>query len=169
MKVSRSEAKERSSKMLKKSIAGLMAILMIAAVSTVSAFALTPGDYVPTLTATFPPGAPQHDLDFFDSPATVAADGVTVTIPLINPATVTVTYPNGTEVESTGHIDGVTVDPLSGYTVYLTDYDADNIAHTLVIVAPANTSISNFAPLITFAVQLDSGSHPSVPATVTLN
>lgn len=153
--------------MFKKSLSVLMAILMIAAVSTVSAFAVTPGPYTPVLNATFPPGAPQHDLDFFAGPATVAADGVTVTIPLINPATITVTYPNGTEVDSTGTIDGA-VTSTSGYSVSLVDNDLDGIADDLVVLAPVGTSAGAFAPVITFDVLLTTGSHPSVPATLTI-
>jgi hypothetical protein len=72
-------------KVLKKSIAGLMAILMIASVTTVSAFALSPGTYDTVLSADVP--YPPHQLDFLGD-ATVS--GNTITIPVQAPASVTV-------------------------------------------------------------------------------
>jgi sRNA-binding carbon storage regulator CsrA len=71
--------------MHKKAIATLMAVLMIAAVSTVSAFALAPGTYATNLNADVP--NPPHVLNFLGS-ATVSGD--TITIPVQAPASVSV-------------------------------------------------------------------------------
>lgn len=145
-----------------------MAILMIAAVTTVSAFAVEEGEYTASLTVNLPDTAPPHTLNFFSGPAEVTNEDEisTVTIPLLNPATITVTPPYGPPSVQTGTIVGATVD--LPYTVDLVDYDNDGIADALVVTAPEG--LTPFAPVITFSVSLQSGQpHSDVPATLTLS
>jgi hypothetical protein len=129
--------------MLRKSIATLIAVLMIASVSVVSAFAVTPGEYYDAYvesTVSFP----QHTLDFLIEPAVVTNSGTTstVTIELENPASVTVF---GQTVY--GQIVDAYIDPD-----YAEDYSADVIGGNLVVTGPASVSAADFEPIIIFEI-----------------
>jgi hypothetical protein len=143
------------STMIKKSVSVLLAVFMIASAGVVSAFAIDPGEYEATLKFVAPsPYTPPHDLDFIENPVEVInEDGNnTVTLPLKNPATVTV---NGVEVS--GVITDATVEAPYSITRI---YDEDGVLVGLIITAPEG--VDPFEPIITFEVELASGTPHSV-------
>jgi hypothetical protein len=149
----------------KKAIASLMAVLMIAAVSTTSAFALTEGSYTATLTANvaFPP----HDLDFLVNPAEVTTDGdySTVVIELENPASVTVTLPGQPPYVAYGEV-------LSAYTE-TEGYYAEVVDGYLFVTGPSDVITDDFEPVIHFEIDLEvdnpDNDHSDMPATLHLS
>jgi hypothetical protein len=149
--------------MHKKAIATLMAVLMIAAVSAVSVFALAEGEYTASLTANLPSGAPPHDLDFLVNPATVTTDDdySTVAIELESPATVTVTPPYGSPYVAEGEIVDVTAVTV-GYSAGIEDGQ-------LVVTGPSSVVTDDFAPVIIFEIKrADDEPHDNMPATLHL-
>lgn len=140
----------------------LVCSMAISASAATNSIAL--GEYEPVLTVA---ASVPHDLDFFDGNALVE-DGVTVTAPLLDEATVTVTLPSGVSYSATGYIQSAVIaDESTGYEVSI---DEDN---NLVVVAPAGTTQATFAPVITFTVAITSTEgtvtrHQTVNATLSL-
>jgi hypothetical protein len=151
----------------KKSIAVLMAIFMVAAVSTVSAFAISDGTYInPTLTV--PSNYVDHVITYLGSPATVTVSGdeATALIPVpSNQAIQVVVYPKGNTEDPLGEENGF----VTSVTANTAGYDAsfvtiNNILY-LKVTGPADGA---FNPSLTFGMQIavpdDHG-----PLTATLN
>ncbi|MDR1246455.1 MAG: hypothetical protein LBK57_05440 [Clostridiales Family XIII bacterium] len=121
--------------MLKKSIAGLMAIMMIAVISTVSAFAITPGSYANPSFSTWPTS---HGA-LFAGPAVVTnTDGVsTVTVPINTHFTI-----HGV----TGDITDVTL--LSGSPYNSAQLTSGN----LIVTCSDSVTAAGFEPELEFEI-----------------
>ena len=128
-----------------KILACLMAVVAVLCSFAISASAMEPGaEYTPELEvkSTVP-----HELDFFDGSATVSSDGKTVTIPLKNPATVTVTI-GGNSYKAVGYISSA-VSASEGFTASVND------GHDLLTVtSDADLDVDEFTPSITFNVEV---------------
>jgi hypothetical protein len=171
--------KERSFEMKlmsinKKVIAALMAVLMVAAVSTVSVFAIAPDTYTATLSV--PSDTVTHYFTYIDGEATVTVSGntATATIPVLNEMDVQV-YLNSPNIYlggDSGTVYGVEAD-ADGYDAYLitvgTDENGDPIKN-LVVEGPASASLADFQTSIIFEVYVDApGDHGPFTALLTLS
>jgi hypothetical protein len=153
----------KSVTMPKRAIAIMMAVFMVAAVSTVSAFAITitDGDYTPTLVV--PSDIVDHEFTYFTGDANVVVSGgnATVTIPVLEDSEIIVdVYLKGTEF-LLGHEEGTvtSVSASSGYSAY---FSGDN----LIVTGPA----ADFAPALTFELYITApGDHGPFTANLELS
>lgn len=168
----------KSNGILKRLGALVMALGLTCALA-VSASAVDVGAYDAVLSVA---SETKHDLDFFASQAVVTEeDGLSVmTVELKDPATVIV-QPTGMPfpIEASGSItDAVLSENYDGdvdYEVVLdrqdTDGDGEYDYSALTVTCPSDVDVLDFAPLITFTVNITQGptvSHRPVDATLTL-
>lgn len=148
-----------------KKLGALVMAMCLTCALAVSASAVAPGTYTPSLTVD---ASVPHTLNFFvDDLAIVESDGDTdtVTMELKNPAEIIVTV-GGNAFTATGSITSATATAetlAEGYTVDLSD---DGMY--LTVTCPSTISADEFAPVITFTVQTDATNHRAVAATLTL-
>lgn len=163
-----------------KKLGALAMAMCLTCALAVSASAVDVGNYTATLSVA---SETQHDLDFFAGPAVVTEVGDTsvMTVELKDPASVTV-HPDGMPfpVTATGSISGAVLsESYSGdvnYSVVLNRQDTDGDGtmdySTLTVTCPSDVDVLDFAPLITFTIDITSGpttSHRPVDATLTLD
>ena len=158
-----------------KRLGALVMALGLTCALAISASAMSAGEYTPSLhvDASVP-----HTLDFFDGNAEVTTENVvdefdevigvidTVTMQLNNPATITVSLPFGDQTV-TGKITSAEATEATKEAGYTVELSADG--KTLTVTHSHKADEDNFAPVITFNVQNDYGTHNAVDATLTLS
>ena len=158
-----------------KRMGALVMALGLTCALAVSASALEAGtQYTPSLSVE---ASVPHTLNFFDGNATVETiaemdpdtleevEVDVVTMQLKNPATITVSLPFGDQTV-TGEITSAEATEATEEAGYTVELSADG--KTLTVTCPHETTVEDFAPVITFNVQNDYGSHNAVDATRTL-
>jgi hypothetical protein len=145
-----------------------LVVVMMFSVFAMSAYALDPGEYIPTLSIPNP-YAPLHVFDFFDGNAIVGVNGdgqKTITLQVKDPVNVKV-YIGGILIyDEDGHV----IDVLYEGEDFVVSYDEETGALIITIINPdLDVDWEYFSISLTFDLEIGSPpEHDDYTATLTL-